>query len=235
MDDSRGVKHVAIIMDGNGRWATAKGLPRSAGHKKGAAVVVDIVEAAADFGVKYLTLFVFSSENWGRPKEEVDYLMNLMREYIKTQFKRLTEENVRIRVIGERQRLPDDLCKMIAEAEETSKDNDGITVNLAVSYSGRADIVRACSNIAAAVKSGDMEPDEIDEKTFSENLYTADTPDPEIVIRTSGEYRVSNFLLWQMAYSEFFFPKKHWPDFTKDDLQDILDNYKLRNRRFGKV
>ncbi len=229
------VNHIAIIMDGNGRWAQDKGQSRSYGHQKGAENVLDIVKASGELGVKNLTLFAFSSENWNRPKDEVEHLMGLMREYIEKQFKNLIEKKVRVRAIGDLSKLPDDLQQKIKEAEETSKDNDAITVTLAVSYGGRDDIVHACKNIASSVEKGDISVSDINEDLFSKNLYTLDAPYPEILIRTGGEYRISNFLLWQMAYSELFFSEKYWPEFTKKDLENIITEYKTRNRRFGKV
>ncbi len=229
------INHVAIIMDGNGRWATKRGLPRSAGHKQGAETFLKIVEAGQEFGLKYISAFVFSSENWGRPKEEVDYILDLMREYFKKQFTKLVENNVRVIIIGDKQRFPEDLQKIMHDVEDASKDKDGIVVNLAINYGGRLDIINACKNISRQVSSGDIDVNDIDDKLFSQNLYTTITPDPEIVIRTGGEYRISNFMLWQMAYSELFFSEKYWPDFTKEDLDGILTSYKQRNRRFGKV
>ncbi len=235
MDKENSVNHIAIIMDGNGRWATDKGLPRVSGHKKGAEVVLEIVEAAAKSGVKCLTLFVFSSENWGRPKEEVDHLMMLMREYVSKQFKNLIKQNIKVKVIGDVNMLPLDLQTKIKEVEELSKNKNGLTVNLAVSYGGQSEIINACKNIAEAVKNKEINIEDINKEIIENNLYTAGVPNPDVVIRTGGDCRISNFLLWQIAYSELFFLDKYWPDFNKKDLENIINKYKNRNRRFGKV
>ncbi len=231
----KAVKHISIIMDGNGRWASSQGLPRTRGHRQGAEVVIDIVKGAKELGIKYLTLFVFSSENWGRPAEEIESLLELMRQYISQHFNNLIEEDVRLKVIGDITRLPPDLQEKIIEAEEQSADKSGLVVNLAINYGGRLDIVNSCKRIASKVLVGDLEIADIDEKEFGLNLYTSDIPDPDIVIRTGGENRISNFLLWQMAYSELFFIDKYWPDFTRFDLEEVLQQYENRNRRYGKV
>ncbi len=228
-------RHIAIIMDGNGRWAADKGLPRTAGHKKGAEAIPEIIQEAMDMGIKYITLFAFSSENWNRPKEEVDYLISLMREYLSTQFKELTKKNVKVRVIGDISKFAEDLQEKIKEVEEISKDKDGITVSLAVSYGGKGDILHACKGLAQKVKDGQMDIDDINVDSFSDNLYSRNLPDIDIMIRTGGEYRISNFLLWQVAYGELFFAQKYWPDFKKEDIRDIVSEYHTRNRRFGKV
>ena len=229
------IEHIAVIMDGNGRWAAKRGLPRNAGHKKGAEVVVEIAKAAKELGVKYMTLYAFSTENWKRSREEVDGLMNLLREYLDKDFKELKENDVRIRFIGERQMLADDIVKKIEELERSTAENKSLGLQVALSYGSRQEILHAVREIAFQVKSGDMSLKDIDEQSFSDMLYTAGVPDPDLVIRTSGEQRVSNYLLWQIAYAEFFFTKTLWPDFTKTELQEIIENYQTRERRYGKA
>ncbi len=229
------LEHIAVIMDGNGRWAAKRGLPRNAGHKKGAEVVVEIAKAAKELGVKYMTLYAFSTENWKRSREEVDGLMNLLREYLDKDFKELKENDVRIRFIGERQMLADDIVKKIEELERSTAENKSLGLQVALSYGSRQEILHAVREIAFQVKSGDMSLKDIDEQSFSDMLYTAGVPDPDLVIRTSGEQRVSNYLLWQIAYAEFFFTKTLWPDFTKTELQEIIENYQTRERRYGKA
>ena len=229
------IEHIAVIMDGNGRWAAKRGLPRNAGHKKGAEVVVEIAKAAKELGVKYMTLYAFSTENWKRSREEVDGLMNLLREYLDKDFKELKENDVRIRFIGERQMLADDIVKKIEELERSTAENKSLGLQVALSYGSRQEILHAVREIAFQVKSGDMSLKDIDEQSFSDMLYTTGVPDPDLVIRTSGEQRVSNYLLWQIAYAEFFFTKTLWPDFTKTELQEIIENYQTRERRYGKA
>ncbi len=229
------LEHIAVIMDGNGRWAAKRGLPRNAGHKKGAEVVVEIAKAAKELGVKYMTLYAFSTENWKRSREEVDGLMNLLREYLDKDFKELKENDVRIRFIGERQMLADDIVKKIEELERSTAENKSLGLQVALSYGSRQEILHAVREIAFQVKSGDMSLKDIDEQSFSDMLYTTGVPDPDLVIRTSGEQRVSNYLLWQIAYAEFFFTKTLWPDFTKTELQEIIENYQTRERRYGKA
>ena len=227
--------HVAIIMDGNGRWAKARGLPRSAGHQRGAEAARKAVRAAADAGVSYLTLFGFSSENWSRPDEEVTDLMGLLRFYLKREVKSLEKDGVRLRVIGNRSLLPDDIQELISGAEERTRENKKITLVIALSYGGRAEIVEAAKSIAIKAKEGDIDVSEIDEKMFSGFLETSDIPDPDVLIRTSGEKRISNFLLWQTAYSEFIFIDTLWPDFSANDFEAALAEFGARDRRYGKV
>ncbi len=233
--DSSAPKHVAIIMDGNGRWAKSRGLPRSAGHKRGAEAARKAVRAAAEAGVSYLTLFGFSSENWSRPDEEVTDLMGLLRFYLKREVKSLQRDGVCLRVIGNRSRLPGDIQKLISLAEEKTQENAKITLIIALSYGGRSEIVNAAKEIAVKVKDGSVDVSEINEEMFSGFLQTADIPDPDVLIRTSGEKRISNFLLWQTAYSELIFSDTLWPDFSASDFDDALVEYALRNRRYGKV
>lgn len=222
-------------MDGNGRWATKRALPRSLGHKKGAEVVKEITRAAGELGVKYLTLYAFSTENWQRDAKEVDALMGLLREYLKSDLQELQEKGVKIVFIGERQMLPSDIVEAMRKLEADTVANDKLTLCIALSYGSRQEIVNAVQKIALLAKRGDISVEDIDIKMFSDMLYTKDIPDPDLVIRTSGERRVSNYLLWQIAYSEFFFSPVLWPDFTKKDLEDIIKDFNSRERRYGKV
>lgn len=226
-------KHVAIIMDGNGRWATKRGLPRKAGHKAGAEVLERIIYAAKELGLEHLTVYAFSTENWKRSAEEVGAIMDLLRFYLKNYFKKFVKDNIRMHVIGEKSRLDADIQKAIAEIEELSKEKDGMTVHVALNYGGRDELRRAVTKIAQAAADGTLSPDAITEDTISDALDTAGTPDPELMIRTSGEERISNFLLWQIAYSEFFFSDVLWPDFDKKELERAIYYYQNRERRFG--
>jgi len=225
--------HVAIIMDGNGRWAKSRGLPRIAGHRRGAEAVRRTVTAAGELGIAYLTLFGFSSENWRRPADEIDDLMGLLRHYLRGEIAELHSNGVRVRVIGERSRLAPDIVTLIDNAEALTRDNGGLCLAIALSYGGRAEIARAAGVIAEAVKAGRLAPEAVDEGMFARYLLTADMPDPDLVIRTSGEQRISNFLLWQTAYSELVFTQTLWPDFGKADLEKALRDYHGRERRYG--
>jgi undecaprenyl diphosphate synthase len=225
--------HVAIIMDGNGRWAKARGLPRVAGHRRGGEAVRRAVIAAAELGISYLTLFGFSSENWKRPAHEVDDLMTLLRHYLRGEVAELHRNNVRVRVIGDRERLAPDIVTLIDNTEALTAGNTGLRLSVALSYGGRAEIAGAARRIAEAAMAGLLRPDQIDETVFARYLLTADMPDPDLVIRTSGEQRLSNFLLWQTAYSEFVFIDTLWPDFTKTDLERALSEFHGRERRYG--
>ena len=225
--------HVAIIMDGNGRWAQARNLPRTAGHKKGVDAVRAVVETAAEIGVSHLTLFGFSTENWKRPENEVSDLMGLLRLYLKKEVSSLAKNGIRLRIIGDRKSLPLDIQNLISESETKTAKGVRLTLIIALSYGGRADITDAVQNIAAMALRGEIKPDEISEDLISENLSTAGIPDPDLVIRTSGEQRISNFLLWQSAYSEFLFEEKLWPDFGREAFLKAVDAYQLRERRFG--
>lgn len=229
------LEHIAVIMDGNGRWALKRGLPRTAGHKKGAEVVIDIAKAAKNMGIKYLTIYAFSTENWKRSKEEVDTLMGLLRDYLSRDFKDLDKENIRIRFIGERDMLAPDIIEKMEKLEAQTQNNTAATLIVALSYGSRAEITHAVRQIGRKIKSGDILPENIDEKTISDMLYTKDVPDPDILIRTSGEQRLSNYLLWQLAYTELFFTPTSWPDFTADELKKIIETYQLRERRYGQV
>lgn len=228
-------QHVAIIMDGNGRWAKKRGMPRSVGHKKGAETVKEITRAAGEIGVKYLTLYAFSTENWNRSEEEVATLMNLLREYLKSDLKEIQENGVKIVFIGERQMLDADIIENMRKLEADTAGNDKMTLCIALSYGSRQEIVNAARKIAALAKRGDIQPEDVDSKMFSDMLYTKDIPDPDMLIRTSGEQRVSNYLLWQLAYTEFFFTDVLWPDFSRKHLEDIIAEFNSRERRYGKA
>ena len=235
IDKNRLPRHVAIIMDGNGRWAKKRGLPRSVGHKKGAEVVKEITRAAGELGVKYLTLYAFSTENWQRDPEEVATLMGLLRDYLKSDLKEIQENGVRIIFIGERQMLDADIVEQMAKIEAETAHNDKMTLCIAISYGARQEIVNAARKIAVLARRGDILPEDVDIKMFSDMLYTKDVPDPDLVIRTSGEQRISNYLLWQIAYAEFFFTPTLWPDFGKEELERIINDFNTRERRYGKV
>ena len=225
--------HVAIIMDGNGRWAQKRGLPRTMGHYFGAETARKIVKAAGAAGVTHLTLFGFSSENWRRPKTEVDYLMGLLRSYLRKDVQSLHENKVRLTVIGDREGLPTDIVSLIAQAEALTEANSGLHLTIALNYGGRSDIVAAARRLAEMAAQGDLKAHEIDEASFSACLPSAYLPDPDLLIRTSGEQRVSNFLLWQIAYAEMLFVERYWPDFTAEDFDSALLQFRSRNRRFG--
>ena len=235
MDEKIMPKHIAIIMDGNRRWAKEHKLDSSLGHKKGAEVVKEIVRAAGEAGVKYLTLYAFSTENWNRSQEEVDTLMGLLRQYLKSDLQELQENNVRIKFIGESEMLDADIVSAMRKLEVDTAQNDGLTLCIALSYGSRQEIISAIKKTAALVKKGDISVDDIDIKMFSDMLYTKSIPDPDLLIRTSGEQRISNYLLWQIAYTELYFTKTLWPDFNKDELVAIIKDYKTRERRYGKV
>ena len=226
-------RHVAIIMDGNGRWAGARGLPRSVGHQRGAEAVRRTVEASIDLGIGYLTLFGFSSENWKRPKAEVVNLMGLLGRYLRSEIAELQEKGVRFRVIGDRARLDEDIVKLIDQAEFLTKANDRLVLTIALSYGGRDEIAATARRLAERAADGTLEPALINEQMFGEALETSDIPDPDLLIRTSGEKRISNFMLWQCAYSEYVFLPTLWPDFGKDQLSEAIDEFCQRGRRFG--
>lgn len=226
-------RHVAVIMDGNGRWAESRNLSRLEGHRAGAEAARKAVEAARDLGVQYITLFSFSSENWNRPAEEVNGLMDLLRLHLKKQTAELHKSGARIRIIGDRARLAPDIVTMIEQAENITRDNADITVVIALSYGGRQDIAFAAREIARAVRDGALDPEAVTENLFAGYLMTADIPDPDLLIRTSGEARISNFLLWQMAYAEIYFTDALWPDFTSKDMEAALAFYAGRERRYG--
>lgn len=225
--------HIAIIMDGNGRWAAERGMPRIFGHKKGVEAVRRTVKAAALRGISFLTLYCFSSDNWSRPASEVDDLMSLLRRYIRSDLVELNKSNVRIQCIGEKDRLAPDILSLILEAVELTKSNDGLTLVVAINYGSRNEITRAAIKLGQQIVEGKLNPLNITTEIFSKCLDTEGLPDPDLVIRTSGEMRLSNFLLWQSAYSEFVFLKEYWPDFSENSLDEAINVYKLRERRFG--
>jgi undecaprenyl diphosphate synthase len=226
-------QHVAIIMDGNGRWAQKRGLPRTFGHKAGAEVLRAILTEASDLGIRYLTAYAFSTENWRRPHDEVDFLMNLFSSYLDNEVEYLAENQVRLRFIGSTVRLSPDFQRRIVEAEARTALGTGITLNLAVDYGGRAEIVQAASRLAQEVLDGKLSVDEIDENTFASVLYTHDQPDPDLLIRPGGDMRISNFLLWQLAYAELWVTEVLWPDFTVHHFHRAIHDFQKRDRRFG--
>lgn len=229
------IKHIAVIMDGNGRWAKAQGLPRIFGHRTGTKATVATVEAGCDLGLQHLTLFVFSSENWQRPSREVDYLMGLLAEMVDQELPHLQERNVRMDVLGELSKVPVKSRRKLEEAISVTSSNTGMQLHLAISYGGRQEIVDAARAIAHKVQAGELQPDQIDQELFSRHLYLPNLPDPELVIRTGGEQRISNYLLWQAAYSELYITEVLWPDFTRIHLDEALKFFATRKRRFGKV
>jgi undecaprenyl diphosphate synthase len=226
-------RHVAIIMDGNGRWAHSRGLPRSAGHRKGVEALRTAVRAAGEMGIGYLTIFSFSSENWSRPPAEVSFLLDLLRHFVRQDVAELDRENVRIRIIGERLGLAADIVALIAETEERTRANTGLTLIVAFNYGSRQEITAAARDLAIAVKEGRVAPDSITPELFGSFLATEGVPDPDLLIRTSGEQRLSNYLLWQCAYTEFVFVDEYWPDFSRETLQRAIAEYNTRERRFG--
>lgn len=228
-------QHVAIILDGNGRWAKSKGMPRNYGHVQGSKNVERICEEAWKMGIKYLTVYAFSTENWSRPKEEVDALMKLLRNYMKTCLKTAAKNDMKVRVIGDKTRLDTDIRNRIEELEKATAGNGGLNFQIALNYGSRDEIIRAVRHLAEDVKKGTLDPGEISSEVFSSYLDTHDIPDPDLLIRTSGEERLSNFLLWQLAYSEFYFTDVLWPDFTKQELEKAIEQYNRRDRRYGGV
>lgn len=234
IDKKRIPEHIAIIMDGNGRWAKLKGLPKIAGHRAGVAVVEEMIKGCLELGVKVLSLYAFSTENWLRPKREVGVLMALLGEYLKRYLPKLQKNKIRLLVSGERNRLPLPVRREIQKTIDQTKDNRNLTLNLAINYGGRQDILQATRAIASEVKAGALEVNQIDQKAFGAHLYTKGLVDPDLLIRTSGEKRVSNFFLWQICYSELYFSPKFWPDFKKQDLLEAVLDYQKRERRFGK-
>lgn len=228
-------RHIAVIMDGNGRWAKEQGKMRVFGHQHGVDAVRNVTEACAELGVEYLTLYAFSTENWNRSSFEVDALMSLLTQALKTEVKTLNDNNIRLDAVGDLTRLPKLQYNALMSAIENTKDNTRMTLSLCLSYSGRWELTETVKKIAGKVKNGELNPEDINEKMVSDNLATSYMPDPELLIRTSGEIRISNFLLWQLAYSELYFTKKYWPDFSKEDLYEAIIDYQSRERRFGKT
>ena len=231
----KSLEHIAFIMDGNGRWAKKRGLPRSAGHKKGAQTLIDIAKAVKELGIKYLTVYAFSTENWKRSEEEVTGLMNLLREYLDKNFDELKKNDIRILFIGERYMLEQDIVEKMEKLERETQNNKTMTLQVALSYGSRQEILNAVKKTAMLVSNQDLTLEDVTEELFSKLLYTSATPDPDLVIRTSGEQRISNYLLWQIAYSELYFTDTLWPDFTKEELMNIVENFKTRERRYGKA
>ena len=228
-------EHIGIIMDGNGRWAKKPSLPRSVGHREGAKTFRKITRYCSDIGIKYLTVYAFSTENWKRPEDEVSALMKLFKSYLNEALEDFKDDSIVVKFIGDKSHFSEDLQKLMIENEESSKDRDGMVLNIAMNYGSRDEIVRAVKNISLDVKAGKLDADKIDEELFSNYLYTAGQPDPDLIIRPSGEYRISNFMLWQAAYTEFVIMNKLWPDFEKSDLDEAINIYSQRNRRFGGV
>ncbi len=235
MENLKIPNHVAIILDGNGRWAKKRLLPRNAGHIQGSKTVEKVCSAAWDMGVKYLTVYAFSTENWKRPKSEVDALMKLLHSYLKDCIKTSTKNNMKVRVIGDISKLREDLQAKIREVEEVSSSNTGLNFTVALNYGGRDEIIRSIKKLACDVATGNIKPEDIDEACFEGYLDTHGLPDPDLMIRTSGEQRLSNYLLWQLAYSEFYFTDVLWPDFDKKDLQEAIEWYNSKERRFGGI
>lgn len=227
--------HVAIILDGNGRWAKAKGLPRTAGHVQGAKNVEVVCQAAYDLGVKYLTVYAFSTENWNRPQDEVSALMQLLRNYMKTCLKTAAKNNMCVKVLGDKSKLDQDIQDSIEKLEEATKDYTGLHFQIALNYGSRDEITRAIKKIAKRVENGELKAEEITDVMISDNLDTAGIPDPDLMIRTSGEQRISNYLLWQLAYAEMYFTPVPWPDFNREEFKKAIENYQNRDRRFGLV
>ena len=232
-DDLKMPGHVAIILDGNGRWAKARHMPRNYGHVQGAKTVEVICEEAYKMGIQYLTVYAFSTENWNRPQDEVDALMKLLRDYMKNCLKTAEKNRMCVRVLGDKTGLDEDIRDRIAELEEATKDNDGLHFQIAINYGGRDEIVRAARKLARKVAAGELEADDISEEMISSLLDTAGIPEPDLLIRTCGELRISNFLLWQLAYTEFYVTPVPWPDFTKEELIKAVEAYNRRDRRYG--
>lgn len=235
IQDLKMPNHVAIILDGNGRWAKSKGMPRNYGHVQGAKTVEVICEEAYRMGIQYLTVYAFSTENWNRPQDEVDALMKLLRNYMKTCLTTAKKNKMCVRVIGDKIKLDEDIKTRIAELEESTKNNNGLHFQIALNYGGRDEILRAVKRIAAKVKEGNLSEEEITEQMISDTLDTGGIPEPDLLIRTCNEQRISNFLLWQLAYTEFYFTEVAWPDFSKEELIKAVEAYNHRDRRYGRV
>lgn len=235
LDFDRIPKHIAIIMDGNGRWAKARMLPRTMGHRAGMKNIKLVVEESSDLGVKFLTLYAFSTENWKRPNDEVSALMDLVVEFIEKEFEELNANNVRLKSIGDISKLPEKSRKSIVDAIEKTKNNTGLTLNIALNYGGRDELIKATKEIGSLIACGKLNVEEINEEVISSHLYTKDMPDPDLIIRPSGELRLSNYLLWQSAYSELWFSNINWPDFKKSDLRKAISDFQNRDRRYGGV
>lgn len=235
IDLSRLPVHIAIIMDGNGRWASRRGLPRSAGHAAGAETFRSIATYCRDIGIQYLTVYAFSTENWKRPEQEITAIWDLLRKYLLESIQKMAKERVKIHIMGDVGAMPDDIRQLIYETERLSRTYSGIQLNICLNYGGRYEIVRAARNLAADCAAGKLQPADIDQALFESFLYSAGVPDPDLIIRPSGEHRISNFLLWQCAYSEFYFTKTLWPDFSINELNTAIAEYQRRERRFGGI
>lgn len=235
LDMKRIPGHIAIIMDGNGRWAKKRFLPRLAGHKAGSETLREIIATCGELGVKYLTVYAFSTENWGRPEEEITGLFNLLRGYLDTELDNLNKEGIRVETLGDMTKMPEDLRKRIDAAREKTKYNSTMQLNIALNYGGRDEVLKGVQSLARKVSQGALKPEDITEEMIGDALYTQGIPDPDLLIRTSGELRLSNFLLWQLAYSEFYFTDVFWPDFKRHELIKAIDVYQNRKRRFGKL
>ena len=235
IDKQKVPEHVAIIMDGNGRWATKKGLPRSFGHNKGVSVLKEIIKASKNLGCKVLTVYAFSTENWTRPTKEVDFLINLFREVLKNEIEEIHQELIKIKFIGDLSPFPEDLKQIICNSESLTKNNNSFLLNICANYGGRQEIVKVAKKLALKFSSGELTPSEVNEELFSSELLTGGIKDPELLIRTSGEKRISNFLLWQLAYSEIYISDVLWPDFNEFEFLKAIIDYQSRNRRFGGI
>jgi undecaprenyl diphosphate synthase len=235
LDPTKIPEHVAAIMDGNGRWAKQQGLPRIAGHQQGANTVKSLLRCCKDWGIANFTVYAFSTENWGRPAAEVNFLMRLFEGLLDSELDKMHTEGVRIRFLGDRSQVPITLQKMMDKSTEKTAHNRAVTFNIAINYGSRHEIVQACKSIAERVQCGELDPQQIDEFLFARYLDTDGLPDPDLLIRTSGEQRLSNFLLWQLAYTELYITNTHWPDFSSDEFTQAIANYQQRNRRFGKL
>lgn len=233
VNEARVLEHLAVIMDGNRRWAKRNGKSIKEGHKAGAETLTNLVKWCIDFDIKYLTVYAFSSENWKREKSEINDIMSLLRKYLSEKQNEFDNQGVMVRAIGRKDRVDADILKKVEEIEAKTKNNSKLVLNIAFDYGGRAEIVDAVKKIVKDIEAGNIAPEDLDEKLFGNYLYYGNTPDPDLVIRTSGEYRISNFLLWEIAYSEFYFSNTLWPDFSKDELKDIINNFKTRERRYG--
>ena len=234
-DSKKNISHIAIIMDGNGRWASARGLPRYEGHSQGLKTLRKLLKELRDFDLKYLTIFSFSLDNWRRPEEETSKLMQLLRKFISNDLSELHSNNVRIKIIGSRSNIPEDILNLIKGAEDLTSDNKGLYLQIAFNYSGRHEIINASKRIALAASKGDLDPRNINSEIFESHLYTAGVPDPDLIIRSGSERRISNFLLWQLSYAEVYFEECLWPDYTKAKLKRAIEDYSNRSRRFGNV
>ena len=235
IDKTKIPRHVAIIMDGNGRWAESQSLPRAKGHIEGVRRVEEIIDTAQEIGIEVVTLFTFSTENWNRPENEVSLILNILTAVLDRKLQKLKSDNIQLRMIGQKERVPKTLFKTIATVIDETKNNTGLIVNLAFNYGARVEIINAVKNIAKLVQSGQLNIEDICEDTISQSLYTNGLPDPDLLIRTSGEQRISNFLLWQLSYAEFYFTKKFWPDFNANEFKKAILDYQKRKRRFGKL